>query len=121
MVGAAERWGGDRQLQGANATSLAGPWTTYVSVNGSLAKVAIGGLTNGTTYYFRVGAHNAAGWGQYSWAIGAVPRTVPSAPGLTANSGERDAGEFDGAASGQRRGADRPVPGRPATKNKKKL
>ena len=45
----------------------------------------IGGLTNGTVYFFRVGAHNSAGWGQYSSAIGAVPRTVPSAPGLTAN------------------------------------
>jgi hypothetical protein len=35
-------------------------------------------------YYFRVAAHNAAGWGQYSWAVNAVPRTVPSAPGLSA-------------------------------------
>jgi Fibronectin type III domain len=68
------------------ATSLAGPWTTYVGVNGS---VPVGGfgypeVTNGTTYYFKVAAHNAVGWGQYSWAVNAVPRTVPSAPGLSA-------------------------------------
>ena len=65
------------------ATSLNGPWQTFegsqpVTVGG------FGSLINGKTYYFQVAAHNAAGWGQYSWAVNAVPRTVPAAPGLSA-------------------------------------
>lgn len=32
------------------------------------------GLTNGTRYYFRVRAHNAAGWSPFSTAVNAVPR-----------------------------------------------
>ena len=69
------------------AESLDGPWTivtestTFGPAGGGYGKY---GLVNGKTYYFRVAAHNAAGWGQYSWAVKAVPRTVPSAPGLTA-------------------------------------
>jgi fibronectin type 3 domain-containing protein len=44
------------------------------------------GLTNGTTYYFAVRAHNAAGWSEWSTVVSAVPHTVPSAPlGLWAN------------------------------------
>jgi Fibronectin type III domain len=38
------------------------------------------GLTNGVRYYFRVRAHNRAGWGRFSAAVKAVPRTVPTAP-----------------------------------------
>jgi predicted phage tail protein len=38
------------------------------------------GLTNGVRYYFRVRAHTAAGWGPFSTAVNAVPRTVPTAP-----------------------------------------
>jgi predicted phage tail protein len=38
------------------------------------------GLTNGVRYYFRIAAHNRAGWGSFSAAVKAVPRTVPSAP-----------------------------------------
>ena len=42
------------------------------------------GLFNGARYYYRVAAHNEAGWGPYSWAISAVPRTVPNVPwGMT--------------------------------------
>lgn len=38
------------------------------------------GLTNGTKYYFRIRAYNAAGWSPFSAVFSAVPRTVPSAP-----------------------------------------
>ena len=46
------------------------------------------GLTNGSTYSFRIAAHNGAGWGPYSAVVNAVPYTTPGAPGsLVANSG----------------------------------
>ena len=38
------------------------------------------GLTNGTKYYFRIRAHNAAGWGQFSYPVSAVPYWTPDAP-----------------------------------------
>ncbi len=37
-------------------------------------------VINGGTYYYRVRAHNAAGWGPYSTVVIGVPRTWPSAP-----------------------------------------
>jgi hypothetical protein len=40
----------------------------------------ITGLTNGTLYYFRVGALNAAGESSSSSPVSATPRTVPGAP-----------------------------------------
>ena len=65
------------------ATSLAGPWTTLpvqTPTNGIYT-----GLTNGTTYFFRVSAHNALwdannGWSAFSYVVADVPRTVPGAP-----------------------------------------
>jgi predicted phage tail protein len=38
------------------------------------------GLTNGSKYYFRIRAYNAAGWSPVSTTVSAVPRTVPTAP-----------------------------------------
>jgi hypothetical protein len=40
----------------------------------------VGGLTNGTTYSFRIRAHNDAGWSVPSAVVTAAPRTVPTAP-----------------------------------------
>jgi titin len=41
-------------------------------------------LKNGLRYYFRIRAHNAAGWGPSSIGVSAVPRTVPGAPTVLA-------------------------------------
>ena len=54
------------------ATSSGGPWTniafpTTLSYNAT-------GLANGTTYYFRIVAHNSAGWGTPSAVVSAKPR-----------------------------------------------
>ena len=59
--------------------------------NTTAGNAAVTGLTNGTTYYFRVVAHNAVGNSPSSNIVSAVPRTTaPSAPRrLTATSGNR--------------------------------
>ena len=55
---------------------------------GETSYLATAGMSNGTTYYFRVLAHNTAGWGPASPVVNATPRTVPNAPRfLTANPG----------------------------------
>jgi hypothetical protein len=63
-------------VQRANGSG--GPWKTvaYPTTASHTAK----GLTNGTTYYFRIRAHNTAGWSKPSTVVIAVPRTVPGAP-----------------------------------------
>jgi titin len=60
------------------ATAPGGPWTDVAHPN------VLGyfdfGLTAGTTYWFQVAAHNAAGFGAPSISASAVPVTVPGPP-----------------------------------------
>jgi predicted phage tail protein len=60
------------------SVSTGGPWKSvaYPTTRSHTAK----GLTNGTTYYFRIRAHNTAGWGPSSTVVNTVPRTAPTAP-----------------------------------------
>jgi predicted phage tail protein len=53
-------------------------WKTIATP--AVRRVRARGLRNGTRYSFRVAAHNSAGWGPYSTAVKAVPRTVPTVP-----------------------------------------
>ena len=55
-------------------------WANAAYSNGSLFTAQAPWLTNGTTYYFRILAHNAAGWGAPSTVVSATPRTVPDPP-----------------------------------------
>jgi Fibronectin type III domain len=60
------------------ATSTTGPWKTIAKP--TVRRYRAAGLTNGKRYYFRVAAHNAAGWSTPSKVVSAVPRTTPTAP-----------------------------------------
>ena len=65
------------------ATNVAGPWTTFVDGTSALTSTTVTGLTNGTSYVFRVAALNAAGTGPVSSLASATPLAAPSAPNLT--------------------------------------
>jgi titin len=60
------------------AISVAGPWKTIGEPTTRNYTATV--LTNGTPYYFRIRAHNAAGWGPYSTVVSTIPMTVPTAP-----------------------------------------
>ena len=53
--------------------SVGGSWTTVADGVSSATTVTVTGLTNGTTYSFRVAAVNSTGTGAYSAAITAAP------------------------------------------------
>ena len=60
-------------------------WINVVDGVSTATKYTVSGLTNGTTYRFRVLAKNAIGSGAFTESIQAAPRWMPSAPtGLTA-------------------------------------
>jgi hypothetical protein len=66
------------QYQVEAATNLAGPWTTVAT---PVARLHVAkGAWPGLTYYFRVSAHNAMGWGPKTNITVAVPPKPPSAP-----------------------------------------
>ena len=56
-------------------------WTTFSDGTSTSTSETVTGLTNGTSYIFRIAAVNAAGTGANSTSsAAAVPRTVPDAP-----------------------------------------
>lgn len=65
-----------------HATSASGPWTTFEEGTSTGTSATVTGLSNGTTYWFRVAAVNEYGTGSWSpaTALGTVPSDVPGAP-----------------------------------------
>jgi hypothetical protein len=85
---------GGSAITGYTVTPYAGAVAqTPVAFASTATTQTITGLTNGTSYTFRVKATNAAGSGADSAASAAVtPRTVPGAPsGVTATAGDASA------------------------------
>lgn len=70
-------------------------WSTVSKSTSTLTFYTVTGLTNGTTYQFRVAAITAVGTGSYTSSVSATPTsssTVPSAPvSLGANPGNASA------------------------------
>ncbi|MEZ5238503.1 MAG: fibronectin type III domain-containing protein [Microthrixaceae bacterium] len=62
------------------ATNSSGPFVTHPDGLGTARSAVVGGLTNGTTYHFRVAAVNAAGTGPSSALAAATPFTLPGSP-----------------------------------------
>jgi len=59
-------------------------WSTFADGTSTTASATVTGLTNGTSYVFRVAAVNTNGTGTYTSATAAlVPATTPGAPDIT--------------------------------------
>jgi titin len=64
-------------------------WTTFVDGVSASTSATVTGLTNGSSYDFRVSAINSAGTGTASATASGTPRTVPGAPtALSASAGD---------------------------------
>ena len=72
--------------------TLSSIWSTYADGVSTSTTFTIIGLTNGTSYDFRVSAVNAVGQGSASATATAVPATTPDAPlGVSATAGNAQA------------------------------
>lgn len=67
------------QLQHSTSSSFSSATTTSVTPN--YQPITVSGLTNNTTYYFRMRYRNAVGYGSYSPTFSAVPFRTPTVPG----------------------------------------
>ncbi|MBI1350148.1 MAG: hypothetical protein GC156_03420 [Actinomycetales bacterium] len=77
------------------ATNAGGPWTTVTSNTASTSTTyTVTGLTNGTTYYFRVAAINTIGTGPYSTASSGVKAKAPY-PGPFPNARYPNSGSYN--------------------------
>jgi hypothetical protein len=71
---------GGAAIDGYAVQRLDGTWGTVAQVSAATLALTVTELANGTSYDFRVRAHNVTGWSPASTTVGAVPRTLPSAP-----------------------------------------
>lgn len=65
------------------ATNTGGPFTTFADGTSASTSATVTGLTNATTYFFRVAAENAAGAGVNSPLASTTPLAAPGAPTIT--------------------------------------
>ena len=71
----------DYIVEYSTSATFASSVTTFADGTSTSTSATVTGLSNGTTYYFRVAAVNAVGTGAYSSiSASAVPSTVPGAP-----------------------------------------
>ncbi len=71
----------DYIVEYSTSATFASSVTTFADGTSASTSATVTGLSNGTTYYFRVAAVNAVGTGPYSSiSASAVPSTVPGAP-----------------------------------------
>ena len=71
----------DYVVQYSTSSTFASSVTTFNEGVSTALTATVDGLTNGTTYYFRIAAVNASGTGAYSGTVIGYPSTVPDAPG----------------------------------------
>ncbi len=65
------------------ATSSSGTYSTFADGTSSATSATVTGLTNATTYFFRIAAKNGAGTGANSPLASTTPLAAPSAPTIT--------------------------------------
>lgn len=77
------------------ASSAAGPFSLVGEVDGSAQNYLHEGLTNGSTYYYRVSAVNAGGESADSATVQAAPVNPPALTGAVSRRSHGSAGTFD--------------------------